>query len=288
MTYTLFDLSYAVAQEIGDVVEGEATGGAATSIIDTVLLKDLYPDDYFNAGGAWILRDAGGAGASPEGKSVQISDFVKTTGVVTIATVTDAVAAGDRYAICTPKYPYQQIVAKINAALREIPVKYSDTTTIDTAGSQTEYTLPASVLDQDIEVFIQTITGDADNNQWIKWSGWHIKETSIGTAKTLILDQQPPYPFDLRIDYYIPHPPLYASTAKLHESVDLNRVVYDAAYRLLLTKKDQLTDTDPDIDRRLADLAGKLDRAKWHSPTKKGSVKYASLGAMDIDILEEL
>lgn len=288
MTYNLFHLTYRVARALGDVIEGTATAGAATNITDTVDLLNVYPDDWFNNGSAWILYDAGGAGASPEGKFARVTDFVKATGVATIVTVTDAVAAGDRYGIATAKFPLSQLIAKINEALDETPIKVVDVTTLTTAGSTTEYTLPAAVLEQSINVWIQgqDVTGD---NHWIEWNDWYIQETGIGTQKKLVFRTQPPYPYDLKLEYIIPHPALNIYTDKLDEQVNINRIVFDAAYRCLLWKKDQMGDTDPDLDRRIDNMEGRLERARWRHPaTQTGEVKLATLGFIDNEAEDEV
>ena len=94
---TLFDLTYKVARHLGVLTEGVATGGSATTIVDNPYRSEA--DDYWLYGSAWIVYDAGGAGASPQGKYARISDSISTTWTITIGTVTDAVAAGDRYAL---------------------------------------------------------------------------------------------------------------------------------------------------------------------------------------------
>ena len=67
MAFDLFDLTLRVARGLNATVEGTATGGDATSIIDTTGLV-RFADDYFNknsgVGTAWITYDAGGAGAA--------------------------------------------------------------------------------------------------------------------------------------------------------------------------------------------------------------------------------
>lgn len=287
MTYNLFDLTYRVASKLGDVVEGLATGGSATTIIDATRLLDQYPDDWFNLGTAWILRDSAGGGSAPQGKFARISDFAKSSGTVTMETVTTAVAAGDRYAIATGKYPLDQIIAKINEALDETPVKVSYITLWTTADHTTEYTLPAEMLDSRIDVWIQG-QNETNDNRWLPWHDWYIQETGIGWQKKLVFRSQPPNDYQLKVEYLTPHPPLYVYNDKLDESADINRVTFDAAHRLLLWKIDQAGDTDPDLLRRLEIMDARLERARWRHPAPQtGEVKLATIGFVDNEIEDE-
>ena len=278
--YTLFDLTYRLARELGVAFEGTATAGAATNITDTVYLLGRFEDDHFNAGTAWILYDAGGAGASPQGKMARVTDFVKTTGVATIETVTDAVAAGDRYALADDMYTKDVLIQAINQVLAEIPIPYIDDTTITTDASLTEYTLPTGMLDADIEVWLNR-EDTTDDNYWLPLYDWYIQESITGTAKELIFKNQPAAPYDLRIKYWLPHPPLNATADKLRESIDINRVVLSAAYKLLVWKKAQKAVDDPVLDQRIAELYPRVEAMKWRNPARKESIKLATLGSID-------
>jgi len=92
MTITLFELIRDVASHVGALVEGVATGGSTTTIIDTVVRTE--PDDYWNGGDALIIYDAGGAGAAPQGEIKRITDFVSSTSTITAGTFT---AAGETF-----------------------------------------------------------------------------------------------------------------------------------------------------------------------------------------------
>jgi hypothetical protein len=80
-----------------------ATGlrGTATdnSVATTVICPDLsgYTDDYFNTGWSLIvLKDQAGGAADPEGKIVDIVNYVSSTGTFTVLTTTTAVTTGDK------------------------------------------------------------------------------------------------------------------------------------------------------------------------------------------------
>lgn len=273
MGYTLYDLVLRTARELETVVEGTATGGSTTTVIDTVYLLNRFEDDHFNAGQVFILYDAGGAAAAPEGEWGRVTDFVKSTGVVTMAAVSAAVAAGDRYAVMDDRFILDEIIQGINRVLGETPIEVTDTTTLDTAGDQLEYTLPTAMLDQNIEVWIQRETGDANANRWMKTTDWYIQETATGTGKTLVFWRQPDYIYGLKLVYRIPHPAIYARTDKLREPIDVNRIAVQAAYRCLLHKYAERGVADPLMERRMQEMFARAEAARWKSPNKVSEVK---------------
>lgn len=280
MAYTLFDLAYRLARELGIVFEGTATAGTTTTITDSIYLRDRFEDDYFNAGTVWLIYDAGGLGASPQGEMSRVTDFAKTTGVVTMTAMSIPVADGDRYAIANAAFTKDQLIQAINQVLAEIPIPVIDDSTITTADNATEYTLPTEMLDQGIEVWIN-VHDTTDDNYWRRTHDWYIQESQTGTGKELIFRTQPPSPYHLRIKYWIPHTPLYAAHEKLRETVDINRVVLTAAYRLLLWKKAQKAQEDPYLDQRIAELGVRSQEARWKNPTRKDSIKLGTYGSSD-------
>ncbi len=281
--YTLADISQQVARALGTLVEGIATAGSQTTITDTVRLLGIFPDDNFNKGMAWILYDAGGAGVAPQGEYGRITDFVKSTGVVTMDTLTAAVAAGDRYALSTNRYGIDRIISAINQVLTGILVKTEDISTITTASAQTEYNLPAAVLDENIEIEIQTKLSDTNDYKWTPLiGGWHIAETATGTAKLLIFDTQPPVGYLVKVIYHTPHPALYINTAKLREGVPIERVVYGAALQLLYNDTSDMAMADPALPRRIAQLEKQL--AMIVKPSDRTLVKLASYGAPEYGV----
>jgi hypothetical protein len=279
--FTLFDLTYRVARELGVVYEGIATGGSASTIIDTVYLLDSFEDDAFNTGTAWILHDAGGAGAAPQGEMGRVSNFIKATGVVSLAAnLTVAVAAGDQYAISNREYTLYTIIQNINSVLGEFMIPHIDTTSIDTEENVTEYDLPADVLDQNIKVFIQRST-ETDQNLWMEYYDWKVEETATGTAKKLIFNTQPPEPWGIKIKYWLPHPTLYDYSDELAENLNINRVVIEAALRCLSWKKAQKSQVDPVLDQRIMEFSNKAALFRSRFPNRMPEVKLATYGNID-------
>lgn len=277
MAYTLYDLVIRVARELETLKEGTATGGSTTTVIDTVYLANRYEDDHFNAGQAFILYDAGGASAAPEGEWARITDFVKSTGVVTCGTLTAAVAAGDRYAVMDDRFTLDEIIQGINRVLGETPIEVTDITTMDTAADQLEYNLPTGMLDRNIQVWLQQDTNDADANQWTLITDWYIQETSTGTAKLLVFWQQPAYPYALKVVYRIYHPALYARTDKLREDIDIIKIAYLAAYRCLLNKFAERGVADPLMERRLQEMGARAEMMRARHPNRINEIKLNNI-----------
>jgi hypothetical protein len=229
---TLFDLTYRVAKHIGILTEGVATGGSATTIVDNPYRAE--DNDYWKYGSAWIVYDAAGAGASPQGKSARISANVAGTWTITIGTVTDAVAAGDRYALSrrfAGSTPWLDVITQhVNSALSEIgAIPVADVTTITTATNQTEYSIPIDANQEGIrELWIQTRLSDANDNQWVRLYNWEVQPNARGTADLLILGLQPASGYVIKIVYLTSHPQLFLATDQLNEHVPENLIVYPA------------------------------------------------------------
>lgn len=71
---------------------GTATGGSATTLIDTVHAASIYPDDYFNN---WELRNV------TKDTTYRVTDWTKSSGTFTFATGT-AAATSDDYEVNNP------------------------------------------------------------------------------------------------------------------------------------------------------------------------------------------
>ena len=283
--WTLFDLTYRVAREIAPIFEGVATGGSTTTIIDTLRLTSIFADDWFKLGTAWILRDSAGAGAAPEKEYGRVSGFTSSSGTATLSALTTAVAAGDRYALAGARYDLDRIIAAINMALARIEVATEDTTTLDTAASQLEYSLPAAVLDEDIEVYIQGHTGDTNANYWTQLHNWHIAETGVGVQKLLVFHAQPIASRDLKIRYYLPHTPLYVVTDKLREGIPIEQVVYNAAAILINDELSHMDSADKALGARLSRI--EETARMWTPGSTRQSHKLATFGISDMSTSEE-
>lgn len=223
---TLFDLTYKVARELGTLEEGLVTSGSTSTVVDS---NDRTEDaDYWNGGTVWILRDAAGAGAAPEGEYAIVSDFATPT-VSLRSNFTVAPASGDRYAISDSRVPLHIIISKINQALLDMGVvPYVDTTTITTADNKTEHSLPVGAGLDLREVWIQLENADSDDNRWSLVHGWRIQNSAIGTQDLLMLPTQYDAGYKIKLVYMALHPELFVYSDAVSEAVPVERVVYPA------------------------------------------------------------
>jgi hypothetical protein len=272
LTKNLFDLTYGLASELGILTESLATGGSTTTVVDTVTLTQA--DDYWNNGTVWVIWDAGDASAAPQGEYAIVSDFVASTDTATIGAVTVAVASGDRYAIANKRFPLHDLISAINRAIRDIgSIPTVDTTTINTAAAQTEYTPPVAANHDLREVWLQWKMGDANDNQWYKVRNWYMQRAEAigeigGTADTLVFPEQPPYPRDVKLVYMAPHAALVSSTDNLYEAIDYRRVIYRAAVHALKHSRMKTRSNDEFLLQAIQDYEQRADQADLMYPVR--------------------
>jgi len=285
MTKTLFDLTYEVASEMGILQEGTCTAGSTQTIIDTNYLTQV--DDYWTAGSVWITYDAAATGVAPQGEFSIVADSTQSGSVVVVAPGwTTATAVGDRYAIAKggqTGFQLDQIKAAVNRAVRDvgyIPVTNS-TTLMTTAAAQTEYTLPVAANTDLREVWIQTVTNDtANDNQWAMVRNWGVIPSVIGTADTLVFQEQPAYVRDVMLKYMAPHPKLNISSDKLSESIREERVIYKAAWYALSAYRFRTRSMDDYLLMQIEELGARAREADLKFPIRapKRSSKIMSVG----------
>lgn len=247
MSQTLFDLTLRTAIQLQAVRQGTATGGATNTIIDTNLLATL-DDDYYKQGTYWVT-DTTDDGA-PENEMGIISAFVGSTGTATLQdTLSAAIAAGDKWAMCAPRFKLYELIQQINEALYidgYIPVTDTSLTTV---ADQREYTLPqAATLDlRDVKIYTNN---DSDRNIPIPSLNYEIRYTATGSADTLVLDQDYTAGLTIELTYGAQHADLEVSTDKLNDSIHPDRIVYAAAANAMRAYRDRT---------RLKHLDGTID-----------------------------
>ena len=141
MTLTLSKVLERAWREMGFSVDIFATGGSATTIIDT---NTQYTSDDSLLGGTAIITKTTD-GASPEGKFARISDFVAGTKTFTIDTVTDAVGAGDKVLLATPRIKLPQMIQAVNDGLANLGTISLEDNSITLASGTYSYNLPVGL-----------------------------------------------------------------------------------------------------------------------------------------------
>lgn len=203
--------------DIGHLTQITATGGSATTIVDTN--TKYTTDDALVNGTALIIATTDGL--TPQGKFAKITDFVASTKTFTIDTVTDAIGAGDIIGMVNPKISALQMKQAVHDALRDhIGTISLVDTSITTATGQTEYALPVTMKLQRLDdVLIQTRTGDADDNGYESIKG-RVKLFPSAPASTgLLVIPDFGGAYNLKIVYEGLHPDLTAYNSTISETV---------------------------------------------------------------------
>jgi len=160
---------------------GVADSGSTSTVVDD---ERPEPDDYFqNTTPISVVRIVSTTdGAAPKGEQSRITDFVNSSGTMTVSTdkpFTVAPAAGDTYVVLS-EYEWGELAAAINLVIDSLPksalVPKIDETVTAQADTQ-EYTLPDGFQ------VIYRITQENDSGDYIN---------PIPPDQYTILDTNPP------------------------------------------------------------------------------------------------
>jgi hypothetical protein len=189
MAFLLSNLLQKAYEKLGQANYSLATGGSVATIVDS-RQAGLHGDDAWKEGATFVTRDA--AGALPENQFALVTGYTDSTGTFTSAAAafTTAPAATDTYMFVNDFYPLYTMIELANSALQSLgPIPLIDTS-ITSAASQTEYTLPVACKRQKpLRVDYQGKTGDANDNQWIAIDNWRYEPATAGTTAVLVLPQ---------------------------------------------------------------------------------------------------
>jgi hypothetical protein len=241
----LFDVLEEVYKRLGQWNESVATGGTTTTIVDSKLAGEGSDDDWVE-GAAFIVYDAAGASAAPEGELRRISDYTDSSGTFTVDTAFSAApAAGDRYAYTSSYFPYQTMISIVNTALQglgDIPVVDEN---ISTAAGQTEYELSTTLKRYPpYQVLIQGNTSDSNDNAWIEKSDWYYEPATAGSSAYLVFKRQPTSGRTLQVWYRVPHPYVQAATDSIYEGFHQELVTRAVVYQAYLWQNARLQGGD--------------------------------------------
>jgi len=172
---TRADLVAEIARRYGHYHRSTATGGSTTTIVNTTGLYE--PDDFYVGHYAYIVTDAGGAHAAPEGQERPVTDYDQSTGTLTVdPAFSAAVASGDTYELLALKRA--DIAAAINAAIRQAGETWLaptvDTTTVTIADDDYDYSLPVGV----VRLLGVMVRGDTDEAwRYVQGRQWSVGGT---------------------------------------------------------------------------------------------------------------
>jgi hypothetical protein len=279
VAFTLFDLLLKSYERLGQLKTSIATGGGTTSVVDSIQTNERnarFSNDKRD-GAVFIVRDAAGLSAAPQGEFALISAFDPATGTYTCGTLTAAVGAGDTYSWAGKLYPLHTMIELCNTALQDIgDLRTIDTTTLDTSSDETELSIATDWKRGVIKIWYQTNT-DSSDNQWKEFHGWEYIPAAPGTAGTVLL---PNYPEsggkDIMVEYFGPHPTVSASSSVISEDVDTELVIRAVVSKALAWRNRKLQGSDPmSIQFENKAEAEYRDRQRTHPaprPEKKSKI----------------
>lgn len=222
----MFDATLQLAISLGVVRTSTATGGSKTTLIDTVARTE--DDDDWNGGTVWIITDAGGASAAPEGEWSRVTDFDNATATATIETLTAVIASGDTYAIAGGRYPLDVLKTAINNELIKYKIPRYDKTSLDVVAGQSEYDLPSGIYGHNLKGVYQATTTDSDDNEWTPVS-FYVQEAATGSQHLLVIESPITTGRDLMLEYDYRLVPLYLATDVIDDILPMARILPAAA-----------------------------------------------------------
>ena len=198
--------------ELGQMTIVAATGGSATTVVDTA--TRFTTDDALVNGTALVISTTDGL--TPQGKFSRISDFVASTYTFTIDTVTDAIAAGDVIGLARPTIPHLHMKQAVNDALKDhIGTMSKVDVTLTSASDDATYTLPAGMF---IKRLIDVQIDDGSDYYTSILSKVEILPTTTG-AQMLSHDLESGQ--NIKIIYEGLHPELTIYSSYVHESIPI-------------------------------------------------------------------
>ena len=273
---TMFNAVLELVNMLGTLRVSTATGGDTTSILDT---KRLEADDTWNGGSAFIITDAGGASAAPEGEWARVSDFAETGGDITISAVTAAIAAGDTYGVSAGRYPLDVLISAINNEIIKEKIPRYDTTSLDIVAGQSEYTLPVGINGNNLVGVYESTSTDSDDNQWTPLS-FSVQEAATGTQHVLVIESRSVGTGnDIMLEYLSRLSPLYLATDVIDDIVPMARILPSAAAQCETIRMRTFDSGDPLDIEMLKFYRDEARQAKLENPirlpAKRGKVNEA-------------
>lgn len=281
MAYTLSNLLWDAYTLLGQAHTTQATGGTTLTALDSKLVGEGKNDDW-NNGVLFVLRDAGGASAAPEGEFQRVSDYADNTGTFTVDTAfSAAIASGDRIGYTTPRWSLYEMKELVNLALSELgDLDFVDTTTLDTADDQTEYA--ASVTWKRTppkRVDVQTVDDDTNDNRWYEIKDWEYVPAAGGSTGLIIFPYQLIADYGIRVWYIGAHPELNAYSDVVDERIHPSVARWATVVQALKTMNARTQGDEESIKMDLMDARQELDNALnkhpiWKVPRKSKLFTY--------------
>ena len=228
---TLFSVLRKAYLALGQMEVTTATGGSVSTAIDTKL-GDTYGDEDLIGSSLFIIRDAAGASAAPEGEAQLITGYAVSTNTITVGTAfSAAVGAGDTVGIAKNVWPLLTMIELANDALQSLGTIQLTDTSLTTVSGQSEYALPVAMKYKVQQVQIQ-MDAATNANEWMNVHNWTVSPSAAGSTGLLIFNEELPAGYTLKLWYEAEHPRVSAMSDKISETIHseyATRLVVDKA-----------------------------------------------------------
>jgi len=209
---TRSDIIGAVADAFGGFRRVVATGGSTTTIVDAANLME--PDSYWVGHYAYVVTDAGGLHAAPEGQERPVVGYDLSAATLTVSPAfTMAIGAGDVCALAQERRTVFE--SAINEAIRAAEMTwlvFSSNEAIVLDEDDYEYALPAGLV-----TLNRVLVRAEDTEPWmdVPASNWRV--TGLPGAQELVFNSWNGLSEDytLRIEYYARPAEMATDTATL-------------------------------------------------------------------------
>lgn len=235
MAYTLSNLLIDLLGGLGQSTTFLATGGSTTTIINTTIAErrgkkpiNNYAVDWY----AFVVRDAGGAGAAPEGEFQRINAYDSGSQTYTVDTpFSSAIGAGDEIMIVSSRFFAREAIRRTNEAVQKLVIALPDITLTTTAGQQV-YSLPVTAKrERPRQIWIQQTAGDDDT--YVQRFDYDYVPSAGGSAGSLKFTGPLKTGMTIRIYYDTYQPALTAYNSVIHETIDPKLALAAAKVSLL-------------------------------------------------------
>ncbi len=241
---TLFTALRKAYLALGQMEVTTATGGSTLTAIDTKL-GDAYGDDDLIGSTLFVIHDAGGASAAPEGEAQLITGYAASTNTITVGTAfSTAIAAGDTIGLAKNIWPLYTMIELANDALASLGTIGMIDTSITTVADQTEYTLPVAMKYKTMRVQIQS-DKDTASNEWLDVYNWQVSPSAGGSTGLLIFNEELPAGYTLKIWYEAEHPRVSSVSDKISETVHSELITRMIVNQALEYQTRRTNGTDP-------------------------------------------
>ncbi|NMC80190.1 MAG: hypothetical protein GYA59_12575 [Chloroflexi bacterium] len=224
---TLAEMMLETARVVGNVFESTATGGSTTTLVDTRLQAEA---DFYRDGTLWVL-DGDNAGLCDV-----VTSFLENTLTIE-STLTDAIVAGNSYAVADGKFPKRMLKQAILASLTKEKVMKINSSLSVTADTE-DYALPTGVSDVRRVEVATTASGSYEINYfWREMDGrlYFMKGKEPKTAGRTI-----------RLYYAALHGTIGDSDA-INDAIDLNLLKWRGVVHLYRNYMQRMYKDEPQI-----------------------------------------